>query len=108
MGTNHADSEALTLNDTNIIKSIWGGFSWSRRPVIVNVNGSHLEDYVALAQRTDALKKIPAIELNISCPNVAHGVDFGADSGMIYGLFPERHQCGIKELKKISKQSAEN
>lgn len=39
MGTNHADCEALTLEDTNIIKSIWGGFSWERRPVHVLING---------------------------------------------------------------------
>lgn len=38
-GTNHADCEAMTLEDTNIIKSIWGGFSWDRRPVIVKING---------------------------------------------------------------------
>jgi hypothetical protein len=29
----------LTMSDTNIIKSIWGGFSWTRRPVIVSFNG---------------------------------------------------------------------
>lgn len=40
MGTNHADSEALTKKDTDIIKSIWGGFSWARRPVILTINGS--------------------------------------------------------------------
>jgi hypothetical protein len=39
MGTNHADSEALTLKDTETIKSIWGGFSWDRRPVHVYING---------------------------------------------------------------------
>ncbi|QGU95800.1 hypothetical protein GOM49_12475 [Clostridium bovifaecis] len=39
MGTNHADTEALTREDTEIIKSIWGGFSWERRPVILNING---------------------------------------------------------------------
>lgn len=38
-GTNHADCEALTIEDTNIIKSIWGGFSWDRRPVVVKING---------------------------------------------------------------------
>ncbi|GAA0730185.1 hypothetical protein GCM10008905_31170 [Clostridium malenominatum] len=38
-GTNHIDGEALTISDTNIIKSIWGGFSWVRRPVIINING---------------------------------------------------------------------
>lgn len=39
MGTNHADAEALTLEDTKIIKSIWGGFSWDRRPVHVYIKG---------------------------------------------------------------------
>lgn len=42
MGANHADCEALTLNDTNIIKSIWGGFTWNVRPVIVSVNGRRI------------------------------------------------------------------
>lgn len=41
-GTNHADVEALTTKDTQIIKSIWGGFSWERRPVIVEFNGRYL------------------------------------------------------------------
>jgi hypothetical protein len=39
MGTNHADSEALTKKDTDIIKNIWGGFSWDRRPVILTISG---------------------------------------------------------------------
>lgn len=38
-GTNHADIEALTTYDTQVIKSIWGGFSWERRPVIVHIDG---------------------------------------------------------------------
>jgi hypothetical protein len=38
-GSNHADCEALTLEDTKIIKSIWGGFSWERRPVHVYIDG---------------------------------------------------------------------
>ncbi|MDP4090297.1 MAG: hypothetical protein Q8930_13625 [Bacillota bacterium] len=39
MGANHADCEALTLEDTKIIKSIWGGFSWDVRPVHIYING---------------------------------------------------------------------
>ena len=39
MGDNHADTEALTLEDTKIIKSIWGGFSWERRPIHIYING---------------------------------------------------------------------
>lgn len=38
-GTNHADCEPLTKEDTDIIKSIWGGFTWQRRAVVVKVAG---------------------------------------------------------------------
>lgn len=41
-GTNHADVEALTKADTAMIKEIWGGFTWERRPVIVHINGRRL------------------------------------------------------------------
>lgn len=41
-GGNHADCETLTKEDTKIMKEIWGGFSWSRRPVIIEINGRRL------------------------------------------------------------------
>lgn len=47
--------------------------------MIVNVSGSTPEDYAECAARIDALNKIPAIELNISCPNVK-------DGGMAFGV----------------------
>lgn len=46
--------------------------------IIVNINGSYVDDYVQLAERINKLEKIPAIELNISCPNVKMG-------GMAFG-----------------------
>ena len=47
---------------------------------IVNVSGSTIEDYVETARRINELDRIPAIELNISCPNVKHGgMAFGTD-----------------------------
>jgi dihydroorotate dehydrogenase (NAD+) catalytic subunit len=46
--------------------------------IIVNINGSYLDDYVTLAARLNTLEKIPGIELNISCPNVKMG-------GMAFG-----------------------
>jgi dihydroorotate dehydrogenase (NAD+) catalytic subunit len=46
--------------------------------IIVNVNGNTIDDYVSLSERINKLDKIPAIELNISCPNVKRG-------GMIFG-----------------------
>lgn len=47
--------------------------------MIVNVSGSQIEDYVATAEKINALEHIPAIELNISCPNVKEG-------GMAFGV----------------------
>lgn len=47
--------------------------------MIVNVSGSSPEDYAECAARIDLLEKIPAIELNISCPNVK-------DGGMAFGV----------------------
>lgn len=47
--------------------------------IIVNVSGSSPDDYAECAARIDALGKIPAIELNISCPNVK-------DGGMAFGV----------------------
>ncbi|MDF2612457.1 MAG: hypothetical protein K0S71_243 [Clostridia bacterium] len=41
-GTNHADVETLTAKDTEIMKQIWGGFTWERRPVIVHIDGRRL------------------------------------------------------------------
>jgi hypothetical protein len=42
MGSNHADCEAVSKEDTEIIKSIWGGFNWDTRPVILTVGKRRL------------------------------------------------------------------
>jgi dihydroorotate dehydrogenase (NAD+) catalytic subunit len=47
--------------------------------VIVNIAGHNAEEFVALAARLDQFPLIAALELNISCPNVSGGVDFGTD-----------------------------
>mgnify|MGYP000986561088 FL=1 len=62
--------------------------------VIVNVNGSTLEDYVELSRRLDTLSAIPAIELNISCPNVKKG-------GMIFGTNPASAREVISAVRKV-------
>lgn len=50
--------------------------------VIVNVSGAKLEDYVAVAEKLNSLDHVPAIEVNISCPNVKKG-------GMAFGTTTE-------------------
>jgi dihydroorotate dehydrogenase (NAD+) catalytic subunit len=49
-------------------------------PIIVNVAGTHVDDYAAVCAALAAAPNVKAIELNISCPNVAHGgMEFGTD-----------------------------
>src|ERR1700758_2662618 len=48
-------------------------------PVIVNVAGDSVEDYATVARRLDGVPGIAGLELNISCPNVANGLQFGVD-----------------------------
>ena len=61
--------------------------------VIVNVSGSTLEDYVECASRINALPHIPAIELNISCPNVKAG-------GMAFGVTSEGAASVVKAVRQ--------
>ena len=61
--------------------------------VIVNVSGSTLEDYVECASRINALPHVPAIELNISCPNVKAG-------GMAFGVTPEGAASVVKAVRQ--------
>ncbi|MDQ6710752.1 MAG: dihydroorotate dehydrogenase [Candidatus Dormibacteraeota bacterium] len=58
------------------------GPRWARwdLPVIVNVAGESIEDYVSIARRLSGLPGIAGFELNISCPNVALGLQFGVDA----------------------------
>lgn len=56
----------------------------SRLPtaIIVSIAGSNHDEFVSMAAQLDGRPGVAAIELNISCPNVAHGVDFGADPAL--------------------------
>lgn len=60
--------------------------------MIVNVSGSSPDDYAECASRIDALPYIPAIELNISCPNVKQG-------GMAFGVTPEGAASVVKAVR---------
>ncbi len=65
------------------IKEIYPRLQQYDTNVIVNANGSTVEEYVALCEALNDLEHIPAIELNISCPNVkAGGMSFGVDPKM--------------------------
>ena len=55
-------------------------------PVIVSIAGADAAEFVALARRLDAVPGIAALELNVSCPNVSHGVDLGSDPAACRGV----------------------
>ena len=61
--------------------------------MIVNVSGSSPDDYAECAARVDALERIPAIELNISCPNVK-------DGGMAFGVTCQGAASVVKAVRK--------
>jgi dihydroorotate dehydrogenase (NAD+) catalytic subunit len=53
-------------------------------PLIVSIAGSSVDDFVSLAGQLDARAGVDALELNISCPNVSGGVDFGTNPELCY------------------------
>ena len=62
--------------------------------IIVNVSGSTLEDYVACTEALVGLDKIPAIELNVSCPNVKEG-------GMAFGTSCASAAQVVKAVREV-------
>ena len=62
--------------------------------MIVNVSGSSPEDYAECAARINELESIPAIELNISCPNVKQG-------GMAFGVTTEGASAVVDAVRKV-------
>ena len=66
--------------------------------MIVNVSGNSPEDYAECAARINELDCIPAIELNISCPNVKHG-------GMAFGTTTEGASSVVKAVREAYKKT---
>lgn len=71
--------------------------------VVVSIAGRTHDEFVTMARQLDGREGVAAIELNISCPNVAHGVDFGADAGMCHRLVSDvRKACSLPILAKLT------
>lgn len=62
--------------------------------VLVNVSGAKIEDYVAVAEKLSGLERIPAIEVNISCPNVKQG-------GMAFGTTCDGAAAVTAAVRKV-------
>lgn len=76
------------------IKNIYPRIKDFDTNVILNLSGSCLEDYVTAAEMIDELDKIPAIELNVSCPNVRQG-------GMAFGVTCSGISQVVAEVRKV-------
>lgn len=78
-------------------ENIYPRIKGKNKNTIVNVSGSCIEDYCKVAEKVAQLEDIPAIELNISCPNVKHGgMTFGVDKNLASEL--------VGEIRKIYKK----
>ncbi len=75
-------------------KEVYHRIKYLDTNIIVNVSGSSIEEYCDVVSQIDELEKIPAIELNISCPNVKKG-------GMGFGTNPEMAAQVVSEVRKV-------
>ena len=71
--------------------------------VIVSIAGRTLEDFVQLAEKVGNQQGVSAIELNISCPNVSGGVDFGTNAESCRRVVQQsRESCPVPLLAKLT------
>lgn len=80
------------------IKHIYPSIKDINTNMIVNVSGSTVEDYIKTAEFINELDKIPAIELNISCPNVKEG-------GMAFGVSAKSAAEVVKAVRSVYKKT---
>jgi dihydroorotate dehydrogenase (NAD+) catalytic subunit len=71
--------------------------------IIVSIAGSNHAEFVEMTAQLEGQAGVAAIELNISCPNVAHGIDFGADAAMCARLVSDcRKATSLPIIAKLT------
>jgi len=71
--------------------------------IVVSIAGRSEQEFIQMAARLDGLPGVAALELNVSCPNVTGGVDFGTDPAMCQRLVAGvRHTCSLPVLAKLT------
>lgn len=73
-------------------------------PVLVNVAGKNPGEFAEVCRALDPIPCISAVELNVSCPNVSEGLDYGTDPARLEALVAEvrRHLHRVKVIVKLS------
>ncbi|WLR52278.1 dihydroorotate dehydrogenase [Bacillus tianshenii] len=89
---------AIGLQNPGLDSAMENELPWLEQfdvPIIANVAGSQVEDYVAVAKKISTAPNVHALELNISCPNVKQG-------GIAFGTIPEMAAKLTKAVKDVS------
>ncbi len=66
-----------------------------KNPIISNISGFSIDEYVECCEKIDAVDDVDIIEVNISCPNVHNG-------GMSFGTLPENAEAVTRAVKKVT------
>jgi len=75
----------------------------TKSPIIVSIAGRTHDEFVQMAAQLDREPGIAALELNVSCPNVSGGIDFGTDADSCRRLVAGvRSACGLPILAKLT------
>ncbi|PCK21595.1 dihydroorotate dehydrogenase B catalytic subunit [Bacillus pumilus] len=89
---------AIGLQNPGLNGVLENELPWLERfdtPIIANVAGSQVDDYVEVAKQISQAKNVHALELNISCPNVKTG-------GIAFGTDPQMAATLTKAVKEVS------
>jgi dihydroorotate dehydrogenase (NAD+) catalytic subunit len=72
-------------------------------PLVINIAGTSIEDFGVLAARFAAEEGVAALELNMSCPNVAHGMDYSTNPGVARQVLERvRGETDLPLIAKLS------
>jgi hypothetical protein len=106
MGSNHADCEALTNEDAEIIKDIWGGYSWNVRPIHIYVDGKVLAASMSAMPHAGVDSEPAYVTVNNRSGGYGRGqnLDVVKDNGMnghfdIHFLNSTRHKDGEEDSR---------
>lgn len=89
---------AIGLQNPGVVKVMTEELPWLQQfntPIIANIAGSEIDDYVEVAKEISTAPNVQALELNISCPNVKTG-------GIAFGTDPEIAKQLTKRVKEVS------
>lgn len=90
---------AIGLQNPGLEKVMTEELTWLEQfdvPIVANIAGSEMDDYIEVAEKISTAPNVSAIELNISCPNVKKG-------GIAFGTIPEVAAELTKEVVNVSK-----